>query len=248
MLEPGGGSNFDTWVMADFLALQLVLTARSGAPLRLMGHFVWPTYFLDPRGPRTHISCSHIRLSSPRFSLYIYLPAFAWSSRLLSACPFPFNIERALSTPTQLYASNPGVSFTIFLTLLTLLLRLLHLVSIASPVSSNATSPKALFPSLTSFPIPLMFSQFASQYSKNLVPHYSTPVVQRIPLYLTSLAVPESLVLLSVSPPIVCHRLLLASTLPHHRYRRRARFARHLHHLFIALVTRTGYVTCDVPY
>ncbi len=38
--------------LADFLALQLVLTARSGAPLRLMGHFAWPTHFLDPRGPR----------------------------------------------------------------------------------------------------------------------------------------------------------------------------------------------------
>ncbi len=63
--------------LADFLALQLVLTARSGAPLRLMGHFVWPTYFLDPRGPRAHISCSPIHLSSPRFPLYIYLPISA---------------------------------------------------------------------------------------------------------------------------------------------------------------------------
>ena len=60
--------------------------------------------------------------------------------------------------------------------------------------------PKGSPPSLTSFPIPLLFSQFASQYSKNLVPHYSTPVVQRIPLYLNSFVVPESLVLLSVSP------------------------------------------------
>src|SRR5258708_2674402 len=69
--------------MADFLALQLVPTTRSGAPLRLMGHFAWPTYFLDPRGPRAHIPCSHIRLSSPRFPLYICLPVSAWSSRLL---------------------------------------------------------------------------------------------------------------------------------------------------------------------
>ena len=29
-------------ILADFLALQLVLTARSGAPLRLMGYFAWP--------------------------------------------------------------------------------------------------------------------------------------------------------------------------------------------------------------
>src|SRR5258707_13373645 len=62
--------------------------------------------FLDPRGPRADISCSPIRLSSPRFSLYIYLPVSAWSSRLLSACPLPFNTERALSIPTRLYASN----------------------------------------------------------------------------------------------------------------------------------------------
>src|SRR5258707_7265001 len=48
-----------------FLALQLVLTAHSGAPLHLMGHFTWPTYFLDPCGPRAHILCSPIRLSPP---------------------------------------------------------------------------------------------------------------------------------------------------------------------------------------
>src|SRR5260370_21413263 len=65
-------------------------------------------------------------------------------------------------------------------------------------MSSNATSPKSLFPSLTSFLTFLLFSQFASQYSKNLVPHYSRSVVQRIPLYLTSLAVPESLSVVSL--------------------------------------------------
>ncbi len=63
--------------VAEFLALQLVPTARSGVPLRLMGHFVWPTQFLDPRGPRAHISCFPIRLSSLRFSLYTYLPVSA---------------------------------------------------------------------------------------------------------------------------------------------------------------------------
>src|SRR5258708_7846813 len=120
MLEPGGGSNFDTWVMADFLAPQLVLTARSGAPLRLMGHFAWPTYFLDPRGPRVHISCSHIRLSSPRFSLYIYLPVSAWSSRLLSACPFPFNPRARAVNPYPNICFKYMSLFHYFPTLLTL--------------------------------------------------------------------------------------------------------------------------------
>src|SRR5258707_8905702 len=94
---------------------------------------------------------------------------------------------------------------------------------IVYPVSSNATSPKSLFPSLTSFTTFLLFSQFASQYSKNLIPHYSTPVVQRIPLYLTSLAVPESLALCLSSSRLVCYRLNILLCLSY----RRARLARH---------------------
>src|SRR5260370_21642624 len=78
-------------------------------------------------------------------------------------------------------------------------------------MSSNATSPKALFSSPTSSPTSLLFSQFASQYSKNLVPHYSRSVVQRIPLYLTSLAVPESSALCLSSSRLVCYRLNIPS-------------------------------------
>src|SRR5258707_15879477 len=97
--------------------------------------------------------------------------------------------------------------FHYFPTLLTLYFCLSHLVPIVYPVSSNATSPKAPFPSPTSFPTFLLFSQFASQYSKNLVPHYSRSVVQRIPLYLNCRAVPESLALCLSSSRFVCYRL-----------------------------------------
>src|SRR5258708_5736536 len=84
-------------------------------------------------------------------------------------------------------------------------------------------SPKALFSLPTSFPTFLLFSQFASQYSKNLVPHYSRSVVQRIPLYLTSLAVPESSALCLSSSRLVCYRLNILLCLSY----RRARLARH---------------------
>ncbi len=140
--------------MADFLALQLVLTARSGPPLRL------PTFWI-PVGPRAHISCSPIRLSSLRFPLYIYIPVSACSSRLLSACPFSFNTR-----------APPVI-----------------------PCHQTRRAERLFYPSLTSVPIPLLFSQFASQYSKNLVPHYSTPVVQRYLVYSRSLVVSGSLAL-----------------------------------------------------
>ena len=53
-----------------------------------------------------HISYSPIYLSSPWFSLYIYLPVSTWFSRLLSICPLLFNIEHTLLIPTQIFASN----------------------------------------------------------------------------------------------------------------------------------------------
>src|SRR5258707_12922601 len=68
-------------------------------------------------------------------------------------------------------------------------------------------SPKALFSLPTSSPTSLLFSQFASQYSKNLVPHYPRSVVQRIPLYLTSLAIRESLEFCLSSSRLVCYGL-----------------------------------------
>jgi hypothetical protein len=57
--------------------------------------------------------------------------------------------------------------------------RLSYLVPIVYPVSSNATSPKALFPSPTSFPSLLLFTQFALQCSKNLISHYTLLVTTR---------------------------------------------------------------------
>ncbi len=62
--------------MAGFLALQLVLTARFGAPLRLMGHLVWPCLIFGLlRASYSHLVLS-VRLSSHR-TLYIYLPVSA---------------------------------------------------------------------------------------------------------------------------------------------------------------------------
>ena len=121
--------------------------------------------FLDPRGPRAHILCSPIRLSSPRFSCTSTSPFPPDTPDYSTRAHFLSTQERALSIPTRLYASYMS-PFTILFTLLTLYSRLLYLVPILYPVSSNATSPKALFPSPTSFPTFLLFTQFALRHSK----------------------------------------------------------------------------------
>src|SRR5229473_3099586 len=84
--------------LADFLALQLVLTARSGAPLRLMGSpRVALLNFWIPVGL---VLASRVLLLTTTclVSLCIYASLLLQPhSRLLSACPFLFSKERALS-------------------------------------------------------------------------------------------------------------------------------------------------------
>ncbi len=61
--------------------------------------------FLDPRGPRAHISCSPIRLSSPRFSCTSTSPFPPDTPDYSARAHFLSTQERALSIPTRLYAS-----------------------------------------------------------------------------------------------------------------------------------------------
>ncbi len=75
---------------------------------------------------------------------------------------------------------------------------------------------------------PSIVLQVCAPILKDFIPYYTLLVVQRYPLYLTRLTVPELLAcVVFSSPQIVCHRLLLASTLSHHHRCCRARFARH---------------------
>ncbi len=125
--------------LADFLALQPILTAHSSALLRLMGppcvallnFWMWA-------------SCLHLvfSYSLPPASFLFVFPFRLF--RLLSACPLPFSKERALSIPTRLSASNPRVPFTLFFYLTNTLHLPFILGTITYPVSSNVTSPKAL--------------------------------------------------------------------------------------------------------
>jgi hypothetical protein len=115
-------------------------------------------------------------------------------------------------------------------------------------MSSNAMSPKALFPSPTSFPLFLLSTQFVLQYSKILIPHYTllvTTCSTKVSCVFKQSRHPKS----SVSCPLLfdlCANALqlldhlfsstlFASTLSHPHYHCRARFARHLHHTFTAL-------------
>ncbi len=130
-----------------------------------MGHFAWPTYFWIPVG---------LVLTSRALPFV--------SVRLDSLCtstsPFPPDTldcsARAHFLSTQSARCQPLPNYTpqiheflspFFFILLTLLLRLSYLAPIVYPVPSNTTSPKAHFPSPTSFPTFLLFTQFAPVHS-----------------------------------------------------------------------------------
>jgi len=106
-------------------------------------------------------SCSHLVLShSSQFAsfFFVHLPLrLRLTPRITQRVPILFQHKsaRCQSLPDYLLQINE-FPFTIFPTLLTLFFRLLHLVPIVHPVSSNATSPKALFPSPTSFKFPTL--------------------------------------------------------------------------------------------
>ena len=120
-------------------------------------------------------SCSHLVLSnSSQFAsfFFVHLPLrFRLTPRITQRVPIPFQHRARAVNPYPIIRFKPMSFFHYFLTLLTLLLRLLHLVSITYPVSSNATSPKALFPSPISFPT-------------FLLSHQSRPSTQRLNLTL----------------------------------------------------------------
>src|SRR5258708_374560 len=91
-------------LLADFSRA----TARAHSTLRCIASPHGPlrvaySIFRLPRASCSHLVLS-IRLSLPRFSLYLCLPTSARHSRLLSACPFPFSKERALNP-------YPNISF-----------------------------------------------------------------------------------------------------------------------------------------
>ncbi len=78
-------------LLADFSRA----TARAHSTLRCIASPHGPlrvaySIFRLPRASCSHLVLS-IRLSLPRFSLYLCLPTSARHSRLLSACPFPFS-------------------------------------------------------------------------------------------------------------------------------------------------------------
>jgi hypothetical protein len=123
-------------------------------------------------------------------------------------------------------------------------------------MSSNTTSPKALFPLPTSFPLFLLSTQFALQYSKILIPHY-TLLVTTCSTKVSYVSIQSHCPKSSVSCPLLFNlcantlqllnclfsSTLFALTLSHPHYHGHAHFAQHLHHNFTAL----RYSLC-LPY
>ena len=92
-----------------------MLTARSGAPLRLMGHFAWPTYLLFGS---PWASCSHLVLSnSSQFAsfFFVHLPLrFPLTPRITQRVPIPFQHRARAVNPYPIIRFKPMSFFHYF--------------------------------------------------------------------------------------------------------------------------------------
>jgi hypothetical protein len=107
-------------------------------------------------------SCPHLVLTrSPQFASIFFVPIpprFPLILSITQRVPILFQHRAHAVNPYSITCFKSMSPFHYFLYILTLYSRLSYLVPIAYPVSSNATSPKALFPSPTSFPPLLLFT------------------------------------------------------------------------------------------
>jgi hypothetical protein len=138
--------------------------ARALSPHRLIS--CGPTQFLDSQWA----SCSHLVFPcSPPLALFpfVLLPLHSrLTPHITQRVPTPFQqrVRAVDSYPTTCFQI---MSLSLFLLSYQRLFFLSFVPStITYPVSSNATSPKALFPSPTDIPTLLLFTQLVLRYSK----------------------------------------------------------------------------------
>jgi len=121
--------------------------ARSSAPLHLMGSLcVALLNFLDPRGPRAHISCYLVRFRLPRFPLHS-CPPCPPDILHYTACAYSLQHRACAVNSYPTICFKYTSLFHYFLYFTNTFFSSFIASTITYPVSSNVTSPKALFPS-----------------------------------------------------------------------------------------------------